>query len=111
MQAIDAIVTGNLKVESVSLPSEHVACLHMPGSLLGMMSDRGRGTIMHVDVDTLYNNVALGLLSTVSGLKTFGAHRAIFRREAASGLNKYNARLHAVHLSLTLSPPHRHPAV
>ncbi|KAK9813958.1 hypothetical protein WJX73_006860 [Symbiochloris irregularis] len=58
------------------------------GSLLGMMSDRGRGTIMHVDVDTLYNNVALGLLSTVSGLKTFGAHRAIFRREAASGLNK-----------------------
>ena len=60
----------------------------MAGSLLGIMSDRGRGTIMHVDVNTLYNNVALGLLSTVSGLKTFGAHRIVFKREASSGLNK-----------------------
>lgn len=73
------IIQGTITIQSAA------SCV---GSLLGIMSDRGRGTIMHVDVDTLYNNVALGLLSTVSGLKTFGAHRMVFRREAASGLNK-----------------------
>ena len=43
---------------------------------------------MHFDVDTLYNNVALGLLTTVSALRTFGLHRVVFFREASSGLNK-----------------------
>ena len=40
------------------------------------------------DVNTLYNNAALGLLATVSGLSVFGAQRTIFQREATSGLNK-----------------------
>lgn len=58
------------------------------GLALGTITERGRGTIMHFDVDTLYNNVALGLLTTVSALRTFGLHRVVFYREASSGLNK-----------------------
>ncbi|KAK9815422.1 hypothetical protein WJX72_003407 [[Myrmecia] bisecta] len=64
------------------------AIFALTGSMLGNMSDRGRGTIMHFDVDTLYNNVALGLLSTVSALRTFGEHRVVFFRESSAGLNK-----------------------
>ena len=53
---------------------------------------------MHFDVDTLYNNVALGLLTTVSALRTFGLNRVVFFREASSGLNKYaHRRCHHCH--------------
>lgn len=55
---------------------------------LGSITERGRGTILHFDVETLYINVALGLLTTVSALRTFGVHRTVFYREASSGLNK-----------------------
>ncbi len=58
------------------------------GLALGSITERGRGNIMRFDVDALYNNVALGLLTTVSALRTFGVHRVVFYREAASGLNK-----------------------
>ncbi len=64
---------------------EELSCA---GLALGSITDRGRGNIMRFDVDTLYNNVALGLLTTVSALRTFGVHRVVFYREAASGLNK-----------------------
>ena len=64
------------------------------GLALGTITERGRGTIMHFDVDTLYNNVALGLLTTVSALRTFGLHRVVFFREASSGLNKWALPLH-----------------
>lgn len=58
------------------------------GLALGSITERGRGTILHFDVETLYINVALGLLTTVSALRTFGVHRTVFYREASSGLNK-----------------------
>ncbi len=35
-----------------------------------------------------YNNVALALLASVAGLKTFASGRQVFYREAASGLNR-----------------------
>ena len=35
-----------------------------------------------------YNNIAVALLATVAGLRTFSAGRAVFYREAASGLNR-----------------------
>ncbi|KAA6416749.1 MAG: ABC transporter G family member 28-like [Trebouxia sp. A1-2] len=65
------------------------AIFALTGLALGSITDRGRGNIMRFDVDTLYNNVALGLLTTVSALRTFGVHRVVFYREAASGLNKF----------------------
>ena len=44
---------------------------------------------MRYDVDILYLNVALGLMTMVSTLRTFGEHRVVFFREAATGLNKW----------------------
>jgi ABC-2 type transporter len=35
-----------------------------------------------------YNNIAVALLATVAGLRTFSAGRAVFYREAASGLKR-----------------------
>jgi ABC-2 type transporter len=35
-----------------------------------------------------YNNIAVALLATVAGLRTFSAGRLVFYREAASGLNR-----------------------
>ena len=67
------------------LPTDYTCHL---GLALGSITERGRGTILHFDVETLYINVALGLLTTVSALRTFGVHRTVFYREASSGLNK-----------------------
>ena len=39
-----------------------------PGMTLGLISDRGRDTIMHFAVSITYSVVALGLMSTVGGL-------------------------------------------
>lgn len=55
---------------------------------LGLISDRGRNTIMHFAVSITYSVVALGLMSTVGALNTFGSDRVVFFREAASGLNR-----------------------
>ena len=38
---------------------------------LGLISDRGRGTIMHYAVSITYSVVALGLMATVGALDTF----------------------------------------
>jgi hypothetical protein len=35
-----------------------------------------------------YNNIAVALLATVAGLRTFSVGRLVFYREAASGLNR-----------------------
>jgi hypothetical protein len=43
---------------------------------------------MAYDMYSTYNNVALGLMSTVAGLNAFGRTREMFYREAASGLNR-----------------------
>ncbi len=66
---------------------------------------------MRFDVDTLYNNVALGLLTTVSALRTFGVHRMVFYREAASGLNKYVICLYSLMCRVTCDRREAVPAV
>ncbi|KAL6776445.1 hypothetical protein ACKKBG_A21155 [Auxenochlorella protothecoides x Auxenochlorella symbiontica] len=58
------------------------------GMTLGLLSDRGRETIMHYAVSTTYSVVAVGLMATVGGLSTFGTRRLIAQREAAAGLNR-----------------------
>lgn len=58
------------------------------GMTLGLLSDRGRATIMHYAVSTTYSVVAVGLMATVGGLGTFSRHRLVARREAAAGLNR-----------------------
>eukprot|EP00775_Hariotina_reticulata_P010763 gene10763-10919_t len=59
------------------------------GSFLGLMSDRGRGSIGSYVGNVVYNIVALGMMSTVSGIKTFGGpDRLVYFREASAGLNK-----------------------
>ena len=78
---------GHLQVNTLTADP---ASLNSPaGSMLGGLTDRGRGTIMRYDVDILYLNVALGLMTMVSTLRTFGEHRVVFFREAATGLNKW----------------------
>lgn len=56
--------------------------------MLGLISDRGRSDIMHYMSAASYNIVALGLMSTVASLRTFGAHRVVFFREASAGLDR-----------------------
>eukprot|EP00879_Flechtneria_rotunda_P029763 GHRR01032209.1.p1 GENE.GHRR01032209.1~~GHRR01032209.1.p1 ORF type:complete len:374 (+),score=126.46 GHRR01032209.1:272-1393(+) len=60
----------------------------LTGSFLGMMSDRGRGSIGSYVGNVVYSLVALGMLATVSGLSMFGTDRQVYYREAAAGLNK-----------------------
>lgn len=64
------------------------AIFALTGMTLGLISDRGRETIMHFAVSITYSVVALGLLSTVGALSTFGKDRVVFFRESASGLNR-----------------------
>lgn len=73
------------------------------GALLGALSDRGRGTIMSYDMYSSYNNIALGLMSTVASLSAFGSTREMFSREAASGLKKCAHPCKACHASSALS--------
>ncbi|KAL4853041.1 ABC transporter G family member 28 [Chlorella vulgaris] len=61
----------------------------LTGMTLGLISDRGRETIMHFAVGITYSVVALGLLSTVGALTTFSKDRVVFYREASSGLNRF----------------------
>lgn len=58
------------------------------GMTLGLLSDRGRETIMHYAVSTTYSVVAVGLMASVGGLGTFGTRRLVAQREAAAGLNR-----------------------
>lgn len=41
-----------------------------------------------VDMQMDYSNIAVALLATVAGLRTFSVGRLVFYREAASGLNR-----------------------
>lgn len=58
------------------------------GMTLGLLSDRGRATIMHYAVSTTYSVVAIGLMASVGGLPTFSRHRLVAQREAAAGRNR-----------------------
>ncbi len=60
----------------------------LAGMTLGLISNRGRSTIMNYAVETTYSVVALGLMSTVGGLRTFNDDRLVFFRESAAGLNR-----------------------
>jgi hypothetical protein len=57
-------------------------------AFLGLMGDRGRGTIWNFSNDIMYTLIALAMMSTVGGITTFGQARLVFFREAARGLNK-----------------------
>lgn len=39
--------------------------------------------------DVIYNFIAIGLLSSISGLRAFGLSKEIFYRESASGINRF----------------------
>lgn len=58
------------------------------GLTLGLISDRGRETILHFAVNITYSIIALGLLSTVGGLGTFSRGRLVFYRESAAGARR-----------------------
>jgi hypothetical protein len=73
--------------EPLSIFSDY-AIFALTGMTLGLISDRGRDTIMHFAVSITYSVVALGLMSTVGALPTFGRDRVVFFRESASGLNR-----------------------
>jgi hypothetical protein len=62
----------------------HVMITHA-GMTLGLISDRGRSTIMHFSVSVTYSTIALGMISKVGALPTFGRDRVVFFREAAAG--------------------------
>lgn len=55
---------------------------------LGTISERGKGTIVHYTVEITYNNVALGLMASVTALRTFSRGRLVYQREASTGLDK-----------------------
>jgi len=56
------------------------------GSILGLVNP-GRELPYNV-TDTIYNVVAIGLMTTVSNLRTFGPEQPVFWREASSGMNR-----------------------
>ncbi|GAB4817511.1 hypothetical protein N2152v2_004557 [Parachlorella kessleri] len=66
------------------------AIVALTGMTLGLISDRGRSTIMHFAVSVTYSTIALGMISKVGALPTFGRDRVVFFREAASGLNRFS---------------------
>jgi len=65
-----------------------IAIIAATGTTIGLLSDRGRATIMSYASQVSYSCVAMGLMATVGSISTFTENEAAFRREAASGLNK-----------------------
>lgn len=64
------------------------ALVAVTGTTVGLLSDRGKATIMHFAISSTYSVVAVGLMSSVGAVSTFGGdERLTFGREAASGLN------------------------
>lgn len=64
--------------------------LGLSGAALGYMSDmRHNDELLTFLKDMINNFVAVGLLSSISGLRAFGVSRAIFYRESASGINRF----------------------
>lgn len=59
------------------------------GAALGYMADmRTNSQLLIVEKDVTYNFVAVGLLSSISGLRAFGLSQEIFYRESARGINR-----------------------
>ena len=58
------------------------------GTLLGLMGDRGRGNVQRYVGNIMYCIVGLGIMATVSCIRTFSHTRLVFYRESARGLNK-----------------------
>jgi len=58
------------------------------GLTVGLLSDRGRDTIMSFASQVSYSVVAISLMAMVGAVPTFTRNSAVFRREAASGLNQ-----------------------
>jgi len=54
---------------------------------VGLLSDRGRATIMDYAAQMAYSVVAISLMAMVSAVGTFN-NEMVLRREAASGLNR-----------------------
>ncbi len=65
-----------------------IAIISATGIAIGLLSDRGRATILSYASQVSYTCVALGLMATVGSIPTFKENEAAFRREAASGLNR-----------------------
>lgn len=65
-----------------------VAIIAATGTTVGILSDRGRATIMSYASSVSYSVVALGLMATVGSVPTFTSNAASYRREAASGLHR-----------------------
>ncbi|KAL4526776.1 hypothetical protein Ndes2526A_g01209 [Nannochloris sp. 'desiccata'] len=62
-----------------------IAIIAATGTTIGLLSDRGRATILTYASQVSYSCVALGLMATVGSIPTFTENEAAFRREAASG--------------------------
>jgi len=73
--------------EPLSLFTDY-AVVALTGTTVGLLSDRGKATIMKFAVSTTYNVVAVGLMTGVGGVGTFTRSSLLFQREASSGLNK-----------------------
>jgi ABC-type multidrug transport system ATPase subunit len=65
-----------------------IAIIAATGTTIGLLSDRGRATIMSYASEVTFSCVALGLMATVGSIPTFTENEAAFRREAASGFNR-----------------------
>lgn len=73
--------------EPLSLFTDY-AVVALTGTTVGLLSDRGKATIMKFAVSTTYNVVAIGLMTGVGGVGTFTRSSVLFQRESSSGLNK-----------------------
>eukprot|EP00890_Picochlorum_soloecismus_P005658 jgi/Picsp_1/6093/NSC_03447-R1_white-brown-complex abc transporter family len=60
----------------------------LTGITVGLLSDRGRSTIMSYASQISYCVVAMGLIGIISAIPTFTRYRLYFRRESSSGINK-----------------------
>ena len=60
----------------------------LTGITIGLLSDRGRSTIMSYASQVSYCVVAMGLIGIISAIPTFTRYRLYFRRESSSGINK-----------------------
>lgn len=60
----------------------------LTGITVGLLSDRGRSTIMSYASQISYCVVAMGLIGIISAIPTFTRYKLYFRRESSSGINK-----------------------
>lgn len=65
-----------------------VSLVALTGLTVGLLSDRGRASIMSYAANITFSVVALSLLAMVGAVPTFSQDALAFRREAASGLHR-----------------------